>query len=96
MTCSQHAAHPCSYHNRLAESNSKLWTVVGEWSLATPAELGCSNQALFAQQQIGAYEIASGWFMWAHNHAQGWSEWSLKHSIQNNWINPTGPNNPQC
>jgi glucan 1,3-beta-glucosidase len=93
-TCDQHYRHPCSYHAKLAESNAKLWTIVGEWSLATPHT--CDNQPFFASQQIGAYEVAAGWFMWAHNHGQGWKEWSFKHSHDSNWINPAAPNNPQC
>jgi len=93
-TCDQHHYHPCSYHPRLAEANAKLWTIVGEWSLATPHT--CSGQDFFAQQQIGAYEVGSGWFMWSHNHGQGWGEWSFKQSYESNWIHPTATNNPQC
>jgi hypothetical protein len=93
-SCAKHHAYPCSYRAKLTESNSKLWTIVGEWSLATPNN--CGNQSYFASQQIGAYEMGSGWFMWAHNHAQGWKEWSFKHSRNSNWINLTGTNRLQC
>jgi aryl-phospho-beta-D-glucosidase BglC (GH1 family) len=96
MSCQQHESYPCSYHAKLAESNAKMWTVVGEWSAATPGQLGCNNQAAFVQQQIAAYEVASGWFMWSHAHQQGWSEWSFAESYTKGWINPTGPNVPQC
>lgn len=94
MSCEQHHYYPCSYHARLSQANEKLWTVVGEWSLATP--MPCDNQAFFARQQIGAFEKGSGWFMWAHNHALIWREWSYKHSHESNWINPLGNNSPQC
>jgi len=94
MTCAQHHQYPCTYHAKLAASNEKLWTVVGEWSLATP--MPCDGQDFFARQQIGAFEKGSGWIMWAHNHAQNWREWSFKHSYENNWINPNGNNAPQC
>jgi len=96
MSCGQHANYPCTYHSKLAEANAKLWTVVGEWSSATPGQLGCTNQQFFTRQQIAAYEVASGWFMWAHNHAEGWREWSFKHAYESGWINPNGPNLPQC
>lgn len=87
MTCSEHYEHPCTY-NRVEEVNKKLWTVVAEWSLATPAELLCDRQKYFASQQIAAFEKGSGWFMWAHNNAQNMPEWSFKHSYENKWINP--------
>lgn len=96
MTCAQHHAHPCSYHAKLREANDKLWTIVGEWSLATPAQLNCGGQDYFARQQIGAYEKGSGWIMWAHDHAQNWREWSFRHSYESGWINPNGNNQPQC
>jgi len=96
MSCQQHAAYPCTYRQRLAEANAKLWTIVGEWSAATPGELGCNNQADFVKQQIGMFETASGWVMWAHANGQGWREWSYRDSFAAGWINPNGPNNPQC
>lgn len=96
MTCAAHRFYPCTYHNRLIESNAKIWTFVGEWSIATPGEFGCDGQALFARQQIGAFEKTQGWFMWAHYNGQNMSEWSFKHSYENNWINPAGDNSPQC
>jgi len=96
MSCAQHYAHPCTHRANLAKSNEKLWTIVGEFSLATPAELNCDNREFFASQQIGVYETGSGWFMWAHNHQLNWKEWSFKHSYENNWIKPNGPNSAQC
>lgn len=96
MSCAQHLQYPCTYHARLTESQNKLWTVVGEWSLATPGQLNCGSQDVFARQQIAAFEKGSGWIMWAHNHAQNWREWSYKHSHESNWINPRGNNYAQC
>jgi len=97
MSCAQHHAYPCSYRNMLQTSNEKLWTIVGEWSLATPAELNCGGQDYFARQQIGAYENwGSGWFMWSHDHAQNWREWSYRHSYDANWMRPTANYSPQC
>ncbi|KAJ6634853.1 putative glucan 1,3-beta-glucosidase A [Pseudolycoriella hygida] len=96
MTCAQHRDYPCTYHERLIEASSKLWTVVGEWSIATPGEFNCDEQGYFARQQIGAFEKAEGWFMWAHYNGQNMREWSFNHSFANNWINPAGDNSPQC
>jgi glucan 1,3-beta-glucosidase len=96
MSCDQHNYHPCSYLPRLTAANEKLWTVVGEWSLATPAELGCGNQALFARNQIGVFERASGWFMWSAKHEQGWNEWSFLDSVRLGWINLHNNPQPSC
>lgn len=57
MTCGEHANYPCTYHAKLAEADAKLWTVVGEWSAATPGQLGCTNQQFFTRQQLAAYEV---------------------------------------
>lgn len=95
MTCEEHHQHPCTYSERLAAANEKLWTIVGEWSLATPNEM-CNDQDVFARQQIGAFEMASGWFMWAHNNGQNMREWSFKDSYANKWINPSANNTLQC
>lgn len=95
-SCDDHHYHPCSY-TQLATSNKKLWTIVGEFSLATPADLHCDKQDFFARQQIGAFEKGgSGWFMWAHDHGQAWSEWSFKDAYNKNWIKPNGQNVLQC
>jgi len=94
LTCEQHEAIACRYRQRLAESNSKLWTVVGEWSLATPSP--CNNQGNIARQQIGVWESASGWFFWSHNNGQNWAEWSMKHSLDNGWIRPSDNNVAYC
>lgn len=96
MTCAEHRDYPCTYHERLIASNSKLWTIVGEWSIATPGEFGCDGQEIFARQQIGAFEKAEGWFMWAHYNGQNMGEWSFNHSYANKWIDPAGDNSPQC
>lgn len=96
MTCEEHRVYPCTYHDTLTASNSKLWTVVGEWSIATPGEFNCNGQEEFARQQIGAFEEAEGWFMWAHYNGQNMQEWSFKHSYENKWINPAGDNSRQC
>lgn len=96
MTCAEHGDYPCTYHDRLTEANSKLWTVVGEWSIATPGEFGCDGQAYFASQQIAAFEEAEGWIMWAHYNGQGMMEWSFQHSYENGWIDPAGNNIRQC
>lgn len=96
MTCAEHGDYPCTYHERLVASNNKLWTIVGEWSIATPGEFNCDGQAHFARQQIGAFEKAEGWFMWAHYNGQNMREWSFNHSYANNWIDPAGDNSPQC
>lgn len=96
MTCQQHYSHPCTYHEKLRESNAKLWTVVGEWSLALPNELQCNDQKYFAQQQIGSYEVATGYFFWAHNNQQGWKHWSFNHSYKEGWIRPSSTNTAQC
>jgi len=94
-SCEQHHAHPCAYIGGLQESNNKLWTVVGEWSLATPN--GCGNQGNFARQQIGAYEKASGWFMWNYKHGNGWNEWDFLASHRMGWMpNFSGAVNPSC
>lgn len=95
MSCAQHHQYPCSYRDRLLESNNMLWTVIGEWSLATPST--CDGQDFFARQQTGAYEQwASGWIMWSHNHAQNWREWSYRHSYDSGWMNGWANNVPQC
>ncbi len=96
MTCEEHRDYPCTYHERLIAANSKLWTIVGEWSIATPGEFNCDGQAAFARQQIGAFEKAEGWFMWAHYNGQNMREWSFNDSYAMNWINPAGDNSPQC
>lgn len=96
MTCAIHRDYPCTYHDRLIAANSKLWTVVGEWSIATPGELLCKEQAAFARQQIGAFELAEGWFMWAHYNGRNMNEWSFQHSYEAKWIDPAGDNSPQC
>ena len=96
MTCAQHENAACRYRERLRNANNKLWTVVGEWSLATPAELRCNNQAALARNQIGVWEQASGWFFWSHNNGQNWAEWSFKHSLNNGWIRPNDNNQPSC
>ncbi|KAG4078349.1 hypothetical protein HA402_013059 [Bradysia odoriphaga] len=96
MTCTEHRDYPCTYHERLTAVNSKLWTVVGEWSIATPGEFNCDGQAEFARQQIGAFEQTEGWFMWAHYNGQNMREWSFEHSYANKWIDPAGDNSPQC
>jgi glucan 1,3-beta-glucosidase len=96
MTCAEHGDYPCTYHDRLTAANEKLWTIVGEFSLATPGEFNCDGQAYFARQQIGAFEKAEGWFMWAHYNGQNMREWSFSDSYANQWIDPDGNNNPQC
>jgi len=93
-TCEQHAALPCRYVNGLQESNGKLWTIVGEWSLATP--YSCNNKPTFAKQQIGVYEKASGWVMWNFKHEVGWNEWDFLASHQLGWINLNQNNAPSC
>ncbi|ODN03381.1 Glucan 1,3-beta-glucosidase [Orchesella cincta] len=95
LTCEQHAALACRYRDRLGDANSKLWTVVGEWSLATPHS--CNNQGDIARQQIGVYENSgSGYFFWSHNNGQNWAEWSMKHSLDNGWIRPSENNVAYC
>jgi len=76
------------------EANEKLWTVVGEWSLATPHI--CSNQRTFSRQQIGVYEMASGWFMWTFKHGNGWNEWDFLASHAFGWIDLMNQNVAQC
>ncbi|CAG7726447.1 unnamed protein product [Allacma fusca] len=93
-TCEQHWALPCRYVNGLRQANAKLWTIVGEWSLATPKN--CNNQGYFARQQMGVYEVASGWVMWTFKHGAGWSEWDFMASQRNGWINLSGAITPQC
>lgn len=95
MSCEDHHYYPCSYPPMLSRSNDKLWTIVGEFSLATPKP--CGGQDFFASQQIAAFEKSgSGWFMWAHDHAQNWQEWSYKKAYENHWIDPNGPKHLQC
>jgi len=94
MSCDEHHNFPCVYD--LAESNENIMTIVGEWSLATPAELNCTGQDKFARQQIAQFEKASGWIMWAHFNGDNMQEWSFKHSYDNQWINPSGDNSPTC
>jgi len=94
LSCQEHARLPCRMWQKLPESNAKLWTVVGEWSLATPKP--CKNQAEFAKQQIGVYERGSGWFFWTFKHEQGWQEWSFLDSQRNGWINLNQDNAASC
>lgn len=95
LTCQQHAELSCRYRDRLLNARNKLWTVVGEWSLATPSP--CNNQADLARQQIGVWEgSGSGWFFWSHNNGQNWAEWSFKHSLNNGWIRPNDNNVARC
>jgi len=99
MSCSQHTSHPCSYRNNLGAANNKLWTVVGEWSSATPGQLNCNQQAAFTRNQIGVYETAgSGWFMWSWKHPLGWNEWSYTDANRLGWVPQlgSGPVQPQC
>jgi glucan 1,3-beta-glucosidase len=83
ITCTQHTNHACNYRGgtngapNLTAANNKLWTVVGEWSVATPGQLNCNQQATYMRRQLGVYETAgSGWFMWSWKHPLGWNEWS--------------------
>jgi len=94
LSCQEHARLPCRVWQTIPESNDKLWTVVGEWSLATPNP--CNNQADFAKHQIGIYERGSGWFMWSFKHEQGWQEWSFLDSHRNGWINLQQDNTVNC
>ncbi|CAG7820697.1 unnamed protein product, partial [Allacma fusca] len=85
-SCEQHHAQPCNMQGGLANANQKLWTVVGEWSLATPKN--CGNQGYFARQQIGVWESKStGWFMWNFKNDRGWNEWDFLASVRLGWIN---------
>jgi len=96
LPCEDHYYLPCRAVSPLAEANAKLWTVVGEWSLATPHI--CPNQPFFAQQQLGVYEVGSGWFFWSFKQAQSpnWDEWDFTASVRNNWIKLDGSNNHVC
>ncbi|CAL8088170.1 unnamed protein product [Orchesella dallaii] len=94
LTCQQHETVACRYRDKLREANQKLWTVVGEWSLATP--ISCSNKANIGRQQIGVYEMGSGWFFWAHKNEQGWQDWSFQDSYKNGWIRPNNMNVAVC
>lgn len=90
MSCDQHRDFPCQMRSKLQQSNQKLWTVVGEWSLATPQN--CQNQAEFARNQIGVFESVSGWIMWNFKHEVGWNEWDFLASYKKGWIPKLGGN----
>lgn len=92
-TCEQHYAHPCDYRQKLNESNSKVWTVVGEFALVTP--MHCPNTTLFASQQLSAFELASGWMFWSH-FRQHYGDWSLEDSVNGGYLKPNGPNKAIC
>lgn len=95
LTCEEHEKVACRYRDSLKEANEKLWTVVGEFSLSTPID--CKNhRAQLARQQLGVWEMASGWFFWAHKNGQGWEDWSFEDSYRNGWIKPNDNNVPLC
>lgn len=87
MTCAEHEKVACGYRDKLRAANQKLWTVVGEWSLATPKP--CDNRQAIARQQAGVWEATtSGWFFWAHKNEQNWDTWSFEASYKNGWLIP--------
>jgi glucan 1,3-beta-glucosidase len=90
MTCDQHAYSACRFWQSLPAANEKLWTVVGEWSLATPSNCEGTIRTM-AKQQIGVYERASGWFMWNFKHGAGWNEWDFLASVNKGWIDLHSP-----
>jgi len=105
ITCTQHTNHACNYRGgtngapNLSEANAKLWTVVGEWSVATPGGLNCNQQTTYMRRQVGVYETSgSGWFMWSWKHPLGWNEWSYVDSWRLGWAPPLGAGrvDPQC
>lgn len=60
---------PCQHIQTMERSNAKLWTIVGEWSLAAPKP--CQGKAgEIAKQQIGVYEKGAGWIFWTIKHTQ--------------------------
>ena len=87
-SCDTHFYHPCSMLGKLGEANGKLWTIVGEWSLATPN--GCSDLGTFARNQIGVWESVSGWIMWNFKHEQGWTDWDFLASYRSGAIPQLG------
>jgi len=105
ISCTVHTNHACNYRGgtngapNLGAANQKLWTVVGEWSSATPGNLNCNQQTAYTRRQIGVYETAgSGWFMWSWKHPQGWNEWSYVDAARLGWTPALGAGrvDPQC
>lgn len=96
MSCANHEKVACRYRSALKDANNKLWTVVGEWSLATPRNCD-GSRANLAKQQIGVWEAnSSGWFFWAHKNEQKWYSWSLEDSYRLKWINPNATYIASC
>jgi glucan 1,3-beta-glucosidase len=92
-TPQEHIAFALDRKKHLDAMSQQLWTIVGEWSLATPQEVWRGQSPFqieaakraYGAAQLLSYEATKGWFYWSYKLERP-SDWSFRHCVEQGWL----------
>ncbi len=92
-TPQEHIAYALDQKQHLDAMSQQLWTMVGEWSMATPREVWRGQSPFqidvakrgFGAAQLLSYETTKGWFYWSYK-LEYETDWSFRHCVERGWL----------